>query len=68
MSEENVEIVRTITAAFVQGDYETALKSLDPEVEMVGPTDVTAGGACGVATARHTWQRSAAQHRGTCSG
>ena len=45
MSQENVEIVRTLTDAFAQGDYEGALKGLDPEIEMVGPSDVTAGGA-----------------------
>jgi ketosteroid isomerase-like protein len=33
MSQENVEIVRRITDAYVAGDFETALALLDPEVE-----------------------------------
>ena len=33
MSEENVEVVRRSTQAFVAGDAETALAALDPEIE-----------------------------------
>jgi ketosteroid isomerase-like protein len=33
MSRENVEIVRRIHDAYTQGDFETALSLLDPEIE-----------------------------------
>ena len=33
MSEENVELIREMMAAFVAGDYERALAAFDPEVE-----------------------------------
>jgi ketosteroid isomerase-like protein len=44
MSQENVEIVRSINEAFARGDFEEVLDRLDPAFEMVGPPDVTAGG------------------------
>ena len=34
MSQENVEIVRRITDAYVAGDFETALSLIDPDVEV----------------------------------
>ena len=33
MSEENVEAVRTMMVAFLNGDYERSLLAFDPEVE-----------------------------------
>ena len=35
MSQENVEVVRAICEDFARGDYETALKRLDENVEFV---------------------------------
>ena len=40
-----MEIVRAICDAYARGDYETALASLDPEIELVGPPDISAGDA-----------------------
>jgi ketosteroid isomerase-like protein len=34
MSQENVEIVRTMYEAFNRGDYSTALESIDPDIEV----------------------------------
>jgi ketosteroid isomerase-like protein len=48
MSEENVELVRSINEAFANGDYLGSLEALGEEVEIIGPGDVTAGGT--------TWQ------------
>jgi ketosteroid isomerase-like protein len=36
MSRENVEIVRQMYAAFIEGDYPTSLNLLHPEVEWHG--------------------------------
>jgi len=36
MSQENVEIVRACSEAFMNGDIETALDALDPEIEWHG--------------------------------
>jgi ketosteroid isomerase-like protein len=45
MSEENVELVRSLNEAFANGDYSGSLEALDDAIEIVGPHDVTAGGA-----------------------
>ena len=44
MSQENVEVVRALTAAYARRDYEAALSGLADEVEFVAPTDVSGGG------------------------
>jgi ketosteroid isomerase-like protein len=37
MSQENVEVVRSLLAAFDRGDYEAALALIDPDVEWAEP-------------------------------
>jgi ketosteroid isomerase-like protein len=34
MSEENIELVRSLMEAWNRGDYSTALQSIDPEIEV----------------------------------
>jgi ketosteroid isomerase-like protein len=43
MSEENVELVRTLLTAFDRADYELALDALDPEVDWQVPPGVGIG-------------------------
>jgi ketosteroid isomerase-like protein len=43
MSEENVELVRTLLSAFDRADYEAALEALDPEIEWHVPPGITIG-------------------------
>jgi ketosteroid isomerase-like protein len=43
MSEGNVEVVRTLLAAFDRADYEAALAALDPEVEWQVPPGIAIG-------------------------
>ena len=43
MSEENVELVRTLLSAFDRADYELALEALDPDVEWQVPPGVGIG-------------------------
>ena len=49
MSQENVEIVRALYAAWRRGDYDTALEFFDSQVEWFGPPDVS-NSALGVVT------------------
>jgi ketosteroid isomerase-like protein len=44
MSQENVEIVRTICDAYARGDNESALERMDEEIEFFAPPDITGGG------------------------
>jgi ketosteroid isomerase-like protein len=43
MSQENVELVRTLLSAFDQADYEAALEGLDPEIEWQVPPGIAIG-------------------------
>jgi ketosteroid isomerase-like protein len=43
MSEENVELVRTLLTAFDRADYQLALEVLDPEVEWQVPPGIAIG-------------------------
>ena len=43
MSEENVEIVRTLFSAFDRADYEATLEALDPEIEWQVPPGISIG-------------------------
>ena len=43
MSQENVELVRTLLSAFDRGDYEAALEALDPEIEWQVPPGISIG-------------------------
>jgi ketosteroid isomerase-like protein len=44
MSQENVETVRGVSAAYARGDYDTALNGLSEEIEFLAPDDITGGG------------------------
>jgi ketosteroid isomerase-like protein len=43
MSQENVELVRTLLSAFGRADYEATLEALDPEVEWQVPPGIAIG-------------------------
>jgi ketosteroid isomerase-like protein len=43
MSQENVELVRTLLSAFERADYEAALEALDSEIEWQVPPGVSIG-------------------------
>jgi ketosteroid isomerase-like protein len=43
MSQENVEIVRTLLSAYDRADYEAALEALDPEIEWQVPPGIAIG-------------------------
>jgi ketosteroid isomerase-like protein len=43
MSQENVEVVRTLFRAFDRADYEATLEALDPEIEWQVPPGVAFG-------------------------
>jgi uncharacterized protein len=43
MSQENVELVRTLLGAYDRADYESALAALDPDIEWHVPPGVSIG-------------------------
>src|SRR4051812_13783257 len=58
MSDENVEIVRSIYDSYASGDFETALAVIDPEVTFdvsIRPEGKVYRGHQGVAEALRTW-------------
>ena len=58
MSQENVQVVRSVYAAWESGDYQAALDRFDEDVEWFGPPDVSDSfgrGHKGVRNALATW-------------
>jgi ketosteroid isomerase-like protein len=43
MSQENVELVRTLLSAYDRADYEAALEALDPDIEWHVPPGISIG-------------------------